>query len=96
MKRRRHCLPQPGPARLVLPEAWAVGVAIIHPVQLLSADQGPGQVEMRKMRQAAGLRNKRHKASASGSRELAQEPSKAGAEGHKGVRAPDAEQSMIQ
>lgn len=96
MKRRRHCLPQPGPARLVLPEAWAVGVAIIHPVQLLSADQGPGQVEMRKMRQAAGLRNKRHKASASGSRELAQEPSKAGAEGHKGVRAPDAEQSMMQ
>ena len=50
---------------LVLSEAWAVGVAIVHPAQLLSADQDPGQVGMWKMRQATGLRNKRHKASAS-------------------------------
>lgn len=50
---------------LVLSEAWAVGVVIVHPAQLLSADQDPGQAGMWKMRQATGLRNKRHKASAS-------------------------------
>ena len=63
----RCCLSQPGPGQLVLSEAWAVGVAIVHPASCTAAlsRSGPCQVGMRKMRQANSLRNKRHKASTS-------------------------------
>lgn len=46
-------------------------------------------------RRATGLRNRRHNASKSWlTQELAQEPNKPGAEGHKGVRAPDTQNGL--